>query len=152
MIEVNNLTQAEVNENLLKRVAQDILKNEKKEKLNLSVALISPAEIRKLNKRYLKKDKPTDVLSFPESPDSQKTSTPKELQVLGEILICPEEVKNNSLELNRSFEEELCRTLIHGILHLLGYNHEESEKKAEKMDKRQSYYLNKYFLKNLNSK
>ena len=152
MIEVNNLTQAAVNENLLKKVAQDILKNEKKEKLNLSVALISPAEIKKLNKRYLKKDKPTDVLSFPESPNSQKTSTPKELQALGEVLICPQEVKNNSLELNRSFEEELGRTLIHGILHLLGYNHEESEKKAEKMDKRQNYYLKKYFLKNLNSK
>lgn len=152
MIEINNLTQVAVNENLLKKIAQDILKNEKREKFSLSVALIGPSEIKKLNKRYLKKDKPTDVLAFPQGPDSQRKSLPKELQVLGEVLICPEEVKTNSLELNRSFEQELSRTLIHGILHLLGYNHEESEKKAEKMDKRQNYYFKKYFLKSPNSK
>jgi len=152
MIEINNLTRVKVNENLLKKIACDILKNEKKQKFDLSIALVSPAEITKLNKYYLKKATPTDVLAFPQNLASQKPILPDTLNALGEIVICPQQVKNNSKDFHRSFEEQLSRTLIHGILHLLGYNHEGSKKKAAQMDGKESYYLKKYFLKKSDSK
>jgi len=64
---------------------------------------------------------------------------------LGEIVICLREVKKNAKRFSLIFEKELARVLIHGILHLLGYNHEKSEKEAEKMRKKEEYYLKLLF-------
>ena len=63
MIEINNLTSAPIDKNFLKKVAGKILKKEKK-LLELSIALVGPAKIKKLNKEYRKKNKITDILSF----------------------------------------------------------------------------------------
>jgi len=68
----------------------------------------------------------------------------KKTESLGEVVICPREVKKYSRRLNIPFEEEFSRVLIHGVLHLLGYSDEESEKIAEKMRKREKYYFEKF--------
>ena len=80
-------------------------------------------EIKKLNYQYRKKNKATDVISFGED--------------INEIVICPEEVKKNGSDFNKELKE----VVIHGVLHLLGYDHEQSEEEATKMFNKQNKYL-----------
>jgi probable rRNA maturation factor len=136
MIEVNNLTGFRVNKDFLKKIAQKVLANEEKNKTELSIALVGSKRTKELNKKYRKKDKVTDVLSFTYNKSS------------GEIVICPQEVKKNAKRFDSTFKKELTRVLIHATLHLLGYDHEGSEKEAEKMRKKEEYYFSKI----LNSK
>jgi probable rRNA maturation factor len=123
MIEINNLTDRLIDKKSLKKAAQKILNKEKRE-LDLSIVLVGPLRIKELNKRYRKKNKATDVLSF--LYDNS-----------GEIIICPSEVKKNVKRLNSSFKKEMARVLIHGVLHLLGYDHQ----KGKKMVKKEELYL-----------
>ena len=128
MIEVNNLTTNLVDEEFLKKVAEKILEGENKRNTDLSIALVGPGRIRKLNKKYRGKNRVTDVLSFPDNG-------------LGEIVICLREVKKNAKKFGSSFKKELSTCLIHGILHLLGYDHEKSVEEVKKMRDREEYYL-----------
>lgn len=141
MIEINNLTTVSVDEEFLKRITQEVLEKEHPpvgrvpEESNLSIALVGQGRIRALNKRYLGKNRVTDVLAFPEN------SKLKTLEGLGEIVICLREVNKNAKRLGCAFETELARVLIHGILHLLGYDHEKNEREAKKMREKEEYYL-----------
>ena len=130
MIEVNNLTTSQINKQFLKKIAKKVLQAEKK-KIELSIALVDQARIKRLNKKYRGKDKPTDVLSFFYGDSA-------------ELVICPVELKKNALTFKTSFKKELTKTLIHGILHLTGYSHETTRKKAEIMEKKQKYYLSQF--------
>lgn len=127
MIEVNNLTRSQVDKKFLKRIAQIVFKKKKKD---LSIALVGQARIKELNRKYRKRNRSTDVLSF----DYGNSA---------EVVICPTKVKENARKYGVSYKRELARSLIHSILHLLGYNHEESKKKAKKMEEKQQYYLSK---------
>jgi|AntAceMinimDraft_10_1070366.scaffolds.fasta_scaffold01075_8 rRNA maturation RNase YbeY len=139
MIEINNLTDFNIDKNLLKKVSEVVLKKESIGKNELSIALVGSDKIKEINYNYRKKKKPTDVLSF----DSNE-NIPGILQenFLGEIVICPEEVKKGSEESKISFERELIKVLIHGILHLIGFDHEDSEVNAQKMRGKEKKYLN----------
>lgn len=151
MIEINNLTTNPIDENFLKKIAKFVLKEEKKGASYLSIALIGPGRMRKLNKRYLGKNRVTDVLAFPESKvplEKFKIFPPQKVPPLGEIVICLREVKKNAKRFNSSFKEELARILIHGILHLLGYDHEKDKVAAKKMEEKQNYYL-KHLISNI---
>lgn len=128
MIEINNLTTTPIEEEILKKVAERILEGENKRNTDLSIALVGPGRIRKLNKKYRGKNRVTDVLSFPDNG-------------LGEIVICLREVKKNAKKFGSSFKKELSICLIHGILHLLGYDHEKSVEEVKKMRDREEYYL-----------
>ena len=144
MIEINNLTAVRVDEKRLKDISQKVLRGEKtKDEVELSIALVGSARMREIDKRYLGKNRVTDVLSFPAFAKGYggQASPFKEIQELGEIVICPIEVKKNAKEFSSTFEKELIKVLIHGILHLLEYNHENSEKEAKKMEKKQNYYF-----------
>src|SRR4030042_4534546 len=127
MIEINNLTANSLDYDFLKKVAKIVLNKEKK-KLTLSVVLVNPAKIKELNRKYRKKNRATDVLSFPYD-DS------------GEIVICLKEVNYNAKKFCSSFKTELARVLIHSVLHLLGYDHQ-SQKQRKTMEKKENYYLN----------
>lgn len=128
MIEVNNLTKKRADERLLKNIAKKVLKGENKE-LDVSIGIVGKEEIEKLNKKYRKKNKPTDVLSFL-------------YENSGEIVLCPQIIKENAKVFKSDLKRELSRILIHGLLHLAGYDHEKSKKGAEKMQKKENYYLN----------
>jgi probable rRNA maturation factor len=128
MIEINNLTKTKINKKSFSQVAKKVLIGENKESKTLSLAFVRKKEIQKLNKKFRKKDKPTDVLSF----SLQVENFDKDY--LGEIIICPEIVKEK--------KEDLEFVFIHGILHLLGYDHERSEKEAKIMEEKEKYYLN----------
>ena len=102
---------------------------------NLSIAFVSPAEIQVMNKKYRKKDKPTDVLSF------EKVSEFKD--ECSEIIICPEVVREKSKESTLSLKKELAKVLIHGLLHALGYDHERSENDEKLMEEKEALYFSK---------
>lgn len=128
MIEINNLTTNPVDEEFLKGLVKKVLEGENKEGAGLSIALVGQGRIRELNKKYRGKNRATDVLAFPGDG-------------LGEIIICLREVKKNAKRYRSNSEKELARVLIHGILHLLGYDHEKSEQAAEKMREKEGYYF-----------
>ncbi len=134
MIEVNNLTASPLDEKFLRKVAKIVLERESagwwRKNKDLSIAFVGPTRIKELNKKYLKRNKTTDVLSFLYDNG-------------GEVVICLQEVRKNVKKFNLTFKKEITRVLIHGILHLLGYNHEKSKKKSEKMERKQEYYLEK---------
>jgi len=132
MLTINNLTKDRIDRKLFGKVAKIVLKGENiRTGEVLSVIFVTEEKIQELNKKYRKKNKPTDVLSFVGDED------------LGEIVICLKQVKKNSIEFKSNFKKESSFILIHGILHLLGYDHEGTKKEAEKMQNREAYYLSK---------
>jgi len=122
------LTTVSADEEFLKKVVEKVLESENKNK-DLSIALVGQGRIRELNKKYRGKNRVTDVLAFGDKDG------------LGEIVICLREVKKNAKRFDSNFETELAKVLIHGILHLLGQDHEKNEIAAKKMEEKQNYYL-----------
>jgi probable rRNA maturation factor len=115
-----------VESKLLSKIAHRALEVLGLSKVELSIVLVSDAQIKRLNKLYRNKDKPTDVLSFP---IGEKV---EDWLILGDIVISVDTAKRQAQELGHSLEEELKRLLVHGLVHLLGYDHElggEEEKK-----------------------
>lgn len=115
-----------VESKLLSKIAHRALEVLGLSKVELSIALVSDAQIKRLNKLYRHKDKPTDVLSFP---IGEKVNG---WLILGDIVISVDTARRQAQELGYSLEEELKRLLVHGLVHLLGYDHElegEEEKK-----------------------
>lgn len=108
------------------RIKNDILGKE----YSLSLAFISARKSREINKTYRKKDEPTNILSFPFS----KTE--------GEILICKAVARKEAPKFNKTFDQFLGFLVIHGCLHLKGYEH------GAKMDKAEKKYDQKYFSRN----
>jgi len=142
MIEINNLTAASIEEDFIKQIIQGVFKGEKKE-LNVSLFLLGPARMRKLNKKYRGKKRVTNVLTF-QGGEFFFEKASKEIQRTknwGEIVICPREVKKSAKRFKTSFQKELARVLIHGILHLFGYDHEKSEDEERKMREKEEHYL-----------
>ena len=131
MIEINNLTNFSVDKALFLGVAKKVLKGENKEMEDVSIAFVSPQEIQKMNKECRKKDKPTDVLSFEKGDDFKNDHL--------EVVICPEAVKQKHP--NTLLQEELVKSLIHGILHSLGYDHEISREEQERMEAKEKQYF-----------
>lgn len=91
----------------------------------ISVAFVGPARMRWLNRTYHGEDRVTDVLAFGEAPASHP-------HALFEIIICPSYVRRQAERAGESFTRELTRVLIHGTLHLFGYDHAKP-KDAERM-------------------
>ncbi|HSF59250.1 MAG TPA: rRNA maturation RNase YbeY, partial [Candidatus Binatia bacterium] len=94
----------------------------------LSIALVNNKEIRKLNAKYRRKDSPTDVLSFPAA-----NGLPMNVRLLGDVVISVEKAEEQAKQRGRTVNEETVTLLIHGILHLLGYDHERSPSAARIM-------------------
>jgi probable rRNA maturation factor len=138
MIELQNQANEELDQQYLLKVADIVLQGEKVLNKDLSIVFITPSEMKKINYEHLKKNKPTDVLSF-ELSSNDWIKSPEEM--LGEIFICKEEViKNKKQEDN--LNGEISRVLIHGILHLCGYNHEK-EADLKIMEGKEDFYLAK---------
>lgn len=145
MIEINNLTANPVDEDFIKEMIRQVLRGEGiKKEIELSLAFVGQGRIREVNKRYRGKNRATDILSFPESKilmEKFKIGPTQKMQGLGEMVICLREVKKNSKKLDLAFDKELAKVVIHGILHLLGYDHEKSEQEEIKMQEKENYYL-----------
>lgn len=111
MVEINNLTSYEINETEVKTIILEVFRLEKAKKEEISVAFVDRNKIKEINREYRNIDAPTDVLTFVEEK---------------EIIICPDEI------------DDLKRVLIHGTLHLLGYDHEKDQ--GEMIKKQEKYF------------
>lgn len=131
-VEITNLQKREVDLKFLKRIALKFLKDEDKE---VSIVLVDKEKIRELNKKFRKEDRFTDVLAFPLGREFISTRG-----LLGEVIISVEIAEKQAKERNHSLREELVLLLIHGILHLRGYDDKE-EKKKEIMEKKEREVL-----------
>jgi probable rRNA maturation factor len=151
MIEINNTTKFKINQKLMKTTAEKFLQSRGLIKQDLSIAFIGDAKMRALNSQYRHKNKTTDVLSFKTSPPREgcppRTGRVKscfsenDINDLGEILINPAQIKRQAKENNNSFQAELIFILVHGLLHLAGY-----DDKTEK-ERLQMIRLGKAFIK-----
>lgn len=106
----------------------------------LSVVLTDDAGIRDLNRRYRRMDKPTDVLSFPQD-DPRLIHSGAGPVVLGDVVISVERAESQADEFKVSIGEELDRLLVHGILHLVGYDHIKGGRQAKRMRDREEEVL-----------
>lgn len=143
MIEINNLTGDSVDQDHIRKIVSFVLKEENSDQ-NLSIAFVGEGRMRKLNKMYRGKNKVTDILSFPESKilfKKFKVGPRQESEGLGEMVVCLREIKKNAKRFKSAFLKELTLILIHGTLHLLGYDHEKET--DNQMEEKQNYYLNK---------
>ncbi len=129
MIDLDNRTNRDLDISLLETIANDLTKKD------LELILVKNDEIQKLNKEHRKIDKATDVLSFPLEFDIPNMP-------LGSIIISIDFIEKKAKEYNHSFEDELKLLFIHGLLHLLGFDHEidmgEHRQKEEELIKKYS--------------
>ena len=102
----------------------------------INMAFVTPQEIARLNKEYRGKDASTDVLSFPNMgvqsiPAARKSRRSKPTLNLGDIIICTEAAQAQAAEYGHSLERELAFLTAHGLLHLIGYDHNTPEEEAD---------------------
>ena len=93
---------------------------------SLTVCLVTNAQIARWNRGYRRKSKPTDVLSFPA----------EEKSYLGDIAIAPAEARRNARRFGRTFEDEIRILILHGMLHLMGYDHETDTGQMDRREQR----------------
>lgn len=107
----------------------------------VSIALVDDAEIAKLNERYRQKPKPTNVLSFPSGFSTEIPFEILPVKELGDIVISLETAAREAREYGQTFAFRMRWLLIHGLLHLLGYDHERGPKDEEDMQKKEQELL-----------
>ena len=100
----------------------------------LSLSLVDDQEITELNQRYLDRPRATDVIAFPMREGEFSEISP---QLLGDVVISTETAQRQAEEIGHSLEEEVARLLLHGILHLAGYDHERPGSQAQAMRKKE---------------
>lgn len=112
----------------------------------VSLSFVDSTKIRELNFHYRETDATTDILSFPLWEEDYLFSPPQDWESLplGDIVICPEKISDNSAENNKSFIEELVLVMSHGLLHLIGYDHDNSESE-KKMWTEQDRMVDQFF-------
>jgi probable rRNA maturation factor len=125
----------------------------------VSLLFVDEPTIASLNERFLDKQGPTDVLSFPiedeadrggRSPDEGGTGPGSiepdigRLLLLGDVVICPSVAARNAVDHGVTFDDEIALLVVHGILHLLGMDHEVDEE-AERMEQREQQLLARYY-------
>ena len=118
---------------------------------DVTICLVSDAEIARMNQVFRKKSGPTDVLSFPAIKRSKPASLPKRHRAprtsqakqrpptgyfLGDVAISPSTARRNAKKLGRTLPSELQILTLHGVLHLLGYDHETDRGEMDRIEER----------------
>jgi probable rRNA maturation factor len=149
VIIVNNQKEFEVNENKIKKISDFLFKKlEKEESSELNVVLIGSSEIKDVNKKYRNIDRETDVLSFSYMDDKKIFGFIDDAEsfrdefgffTVGEILICPSVAQENIKIYHKEWnlEKEIIFLVIHGLLHIYGYDHEKAEDKKQMENKQE---------------
>ena len=102
----------------------------------LSILITGDDQIHELNRQYLNRDRPTNVLSFPMAGDDRIGTG-----MLGDIVISVDTAKREADEMGITFHERIYELLVHGLLHLMGYDHEKTEKDEKIMRKEEKRLL-----------
>ncbi len=101
----------------------------------IGVSVVGPAESRRLNAQFRGKDKPTNVLSFPVA-DLPGPAADAEPRPLGDLVICPQVLRTEAREQKKSLRAHWAHLVVHGSLHLIGYDHE-IDSDADRMERRE---------------
>ncbi|MGK5631936.1 rRNA maturation RNase YbeY [Streptomyces sp. URMC 123] len=133
-IDVNNESGTDIDERAVLDVARYALARMRIHPLSeLSVIVVDADAMEQLHIQWMDEPGPTDVMSFPmdelRPPAKDEDEPPQGL--LGDIVLCPEVAKKQGDAAGHSMDEELQLLTVHGVLHLLGYDHEEPDEKAE---------------------
>jgi probable rRNA maturation factor len=141
-------------ETFVVQVVEEVIAYEQcEEEFEVSISFVNNQEMRSLNKEYRNIDKETDVLSFPlvefieeelNTEDEDAEYIEEEI-ALGDIVISMEKAVEQSEEYGHSFKRELAFLLVHGMLHLLGYDHDEEASEGEMFDKQEEILKNMKF-------
>ena len=129
-------------EEIIEKVVNKALEIEGVKRSSCSIIIVDNSYIHKLNKEYRGIDRVTDVISFALE-DEKSMIIPDDIRLLGDIYISLDKAKDQAKEYGHSLKRELCFLAVHGIYHLLGYDHE-NEKEAEVMFKKQEEVLEYY--------
>ena len=120
----------------MRKIAQKILSVSGYPDAELSILILDNVGIQEINRKYLQRDRPTNVISFAMQEGEGAGLSPL---VLGDVVISAERAAADAAEAGILFEHELWFLLVHGVLHLLGYDHERgSEQDAELMEAREA--------------
>ena len=130
---MSNRQDRPVDEDGLAALARDTLAAEGYDAVELSLSFVDEAEIEELHVRFMDEPGPTDVLSFPLDPDDVDE---RGIRVLGDVVIAPAVAARNHPE---DPERELRLLVVHGVLHLLGYDHEAHDERAEMWARQERY-------------
>jgi probable rRNA maturation factor len=122
--------------------------------LEISISLVSDAQIKKINSEFRDKNKPTDVLSFSNLDEKiirnkgiVKAVGDLKYLFLGDIVLSYETIKKDSLAQKKNFRNHMTHLILHSILHLIGFDHEETEM-AKKMERLEIQILKKFKIRN----
>jgi rRNA maturation RNase YbeY len=127
-----HLRRISVRANTIRRVAQSVLVQAGHPTAQLSLSLVGKTRMRSLNRKYRGRDYPTDVLAFPMESMEKQTEV-----FLGDVVICLPVAIGQASRFGNSADQEIFRLLIHGTLHLLGYDHEQSPREAKRMQRKE---------------
>lgn len=120
----------------IRRLVELILKNEQIEHYHLNIIFVNTTYIQQLNKTYLNEDYVTDVIAF-------ALGESEAVLLEGEIYICTEVAKQQAKQYRASYGQELLRLVVHGVLHLVGYD-DLTVEEQRKMRKVEDEYLSQY--------
>jgi len=123
----------ELDQDFAGRQIKQLINEEKKETGDISVIFCSDGYLLEMNKKHLNHDYFTDIITFNYVEDDV---------ISGDLFISADRIRENAGKFNVTFHEELYRVILHGILHLVGYNDKTSEEKKVMKDK-ENYYLGK---------
>jgi probable rRNA maturation factor len=127
-----HLRRISVRANTIRRVAQSVLVQAGHPTAQLSLSLVGKTRMRSLNRKYRGRDYPTDVLAFTMESMGKQTEV-----FLGDVVICLPVAIGQASRFGNSADQEIFRLLIHGTLHLLGYDHEQSPREARRMQRKE---------------
>lgn len=119
--EINDLVGVDFDYSYLHSVIHRTLEHEQALESFFSIIFVNEEEIRRMNREYRKIDKVTDVISF--AFEDNQDIVYNDIRVLGDIYICIPRMKEQALEYEHSIKRELSFLTVHGLLHLLGYDH-----------------------------
>ena len=128
---ISNRQDEAVDEEALRALARDTLRGEGIERAELSVSFVDQDEIAGLHERFMDEAGPTDVLSFPLD-DVDESG----VRLLGDVVVAPLEAARNNPD---DPAAELRLLLVHGILHLLGYDHEDADERTRMWERQERY-------------
>lgn len=145
-IQYQDIERNKTYETIIKQVIDKCFETENLKNLYISITLTTPENIRKINNKYRKIDKPTDVLSFPMFEKKEINLVCKEnfegiRETLGDVIISVEQVKKQAKEYEHSFERELAYMVVHGFYHLMGYDHMQEDEKNQMRAKEENILI-----------
>ena len=114
----------------------------------IAVRVVAARESRALNKLWRGKDKPTNVLSFP-APEQSRRGRPRDVALpLGDLVICAQVVKQEAARDGKPVEAHWAHMVVHGSLHLAGYDHEVGRRERMRMERREISVLKRFGIGN----